>query len=245
MRTGGIFVLTSLLVSKFVILGGAAEAQSAYQESGGIVVVEVESAAVVPSWARETSLSGYTGGAYYTWRGPDLFNSPGSGVLQYHVNITTGGSYGMRLHNRHDHPDSTLANDCFTRMDGGTWIKTYSSTRGQWTWHTRHEHNGTHGDPAYALTPGIHRFEISGRSADFSIDRFHLYLPSVANPLDTSRPPSSTTTGTGPAPSPAPAPYAGNPGGDVRDNANGDGCGATGLEVVLVLGLLAILRRVS
>lgn len=71
--------------------------------------------------------------------------------------------------------------------------------------------------------------------------------------------------GIGPSPSPAPAPSpspspvptggsssssgGGNPGGDVRDNPNGDGgfndraCGATGAEALLVFVLLGVCRR--
>ena len=190
--------LTGPLAGVFLAaFASAAQAQDpVYQESGGIVVVEIESHATAGGWARETSLAGYTGSAYYTWRGGDLFNSPGSGVLRYRFNLTAGGTYYFRFHNRHDFPDSTLENDCFTRMDGGAWVKTFSSTRGEWTWATNHEFNSTSKPAAqYTLTAGEHTLEISGRSGGFSIDRFHLYLGSVVNPLDTSRPQSSTTPG--------------------------------------------------
>jgi hypothetical protein len=186
---------TGALLTLF--MAAAARAQEpVYQESGGIVVVEIESAAVAGSWAKETSLSGFTGSSYYTWRGPDLFGSPGSGVLRYRFQVGASGTYSFRIHNRHDFADSTLENDCFTRMDGGAWVKTFSGTRGQWTWATNHEFSHDSKPPAqYTLTAGEHVLEFSGRSAGFSIDRFHLYLSSVANPLDTSRHQSSTTTG--------------------------------------------------
>jgi hypothetical protein len=111
-------------------------------------------------------------------------------------------------------------------MDGGAWIKTYSSTANQWTWHTRHEQGATHSDPAYALAVGEHTFQISGRSANFRIDRFHLYLSNVSDPLNASRPPSQTTAGGGtPAPAPAPAPSPAAPSApDTRDAPNGDRC---------------------
>lgn len=188
-----------MILSTIVVL--ALQTQPVYQESGGIVVVEIESAAAVPSWASQTALAGYTGTSYYTWTGPDLFGSPGSGILNYRLNISAAGTYSFRIHNRHDFADSTEQNDVFTRLDGGTWVKTYSSQRGQWTWATNHEFSGTDKPPAqYVLSAGIHTLEISGRSHGFSIDRFHLYLPSVTNPLDTSRPQSSTTAGTSPPP---------------------------------------------
>jgi len=159
-------------------------------------VVEIESHPVSGSWARETSLAGYTGSAYYTWRGADLFGSPGSGVLRYRFSVSTGGTWHLRIHNRHDFADSTEQNDCFTRMDGGAWVKTFSSTRGQWTWATNHEFDANTKPPAqYTLTAGTHTLELSGRSQGFSIDRFHLYRDGVANPTDPTRPPSSTAPG--------------------------------------------------
>ena len=62
-------------------------------------------------------------------------------------------------------------------MDDGPKVKTFSSQRGQWTWHTRHEfHGGDKPEAAYDLDAGLHTFTISGRSKNFSLDRFHLYL---------------------------------------------------------------------
>jgi hypothetical protein len=210
-----------------LLVAGAAHAQ-VVQESGGIVVVEVESAPLAGSWAKETGIAGYTGTGYYRWAGADVFNSAGQGVLSWKVNITNAGTYNLRIRNHHNHADSTLENDCFTKMDGGSWIKTYSSTANQWTWHTRHEQGTTHSDPAYALSVGEHTFQISGRSANFRIDRFHLYLSNVSDPLNTDRPPSQTTAGGGtpapaPAPSPTPAPAA-PAAPDTRDAPNGDRC---------------------
>jgi hypothetical protein len=179
-------------------------AAGVYQESGGIVVVEIESEPVAGNWVKETSLAGYTGTGYYTWRGADVFNSPGQGVLRYQVQIHTAGTYQFRIRNRHDHADSTLENDCFTRMDGGAWVKTFSSARGAWVWNTNHEFSHDSKPAAqYALAAGLHTLEISGRSKGFSIDRFILYLPSVANPTDPGRPESTTAAAGTPAPGPS------------------------------------------
>jgi hypothetical protein len=77
-------------------------------------------------------------------------------------------------------------------------VKTFSSTRGQWTWATNHEFSAGDKPPAsYPLSAGIHVLEISGRSRNFSLDRFHLYLDGVTNPLDETRPPSTTAGGGG------------------------------------------------
>lgn len=198
--------MTSGIVATLLGMAAAARAQT-FQESGGLVVVEIESAAPAGSWASETSIGGYTGTSYYRWAGGNQYGSGGSGILSYSINITTPGNYNLRIRNHHNHPDSTLENDCWTRMDGSKWIKTYSSKANEWTWHTRHEDGATHSDPVYNLSAGVHLLEISGRSENFRIDRFHLYLDTVANPTNESYPESSTTPGGGtPGPTPTPTP---------------------------------------
>lgn len=155
------------------------------QETGGRVVIEVERCAPSGDWKSETAMEGHAGASYYTWRGPDLFGAPGRGVLSYAFTVGKAGVYHLRIRNRHDDADSTLHNDCFTRMDGGEWVKTYSSTRGQWTWNTNHESVETKAPARYSLSAGIHTLEICGRSSRFTIDRIQLYrdgLPEEASP---------------------------------------------------------------
>ena len=162
-----------------------AQTDTVLQETGGRVVIEVERCAPSGEWRSETSLGGYAGASYYTWRGPDLFGSPGRGVLSYPFTVGKAGVYHLRIRNRHDDADSMLHNDCFTRLDGGPWIKTYSSQRGEWTWNTNHEHGEAKGPAKFALSAGPHVLEISGRSSRFSIDRLQLVrdgAPEEASP---------------------------------------------------------------
>lgn len=157
------------------------------EEIEGRVVFEVESVPARGDWKKESALAGFTGSGYYTWTGPDLFGAPGKDALTWSFHLSRPGRYRLFLRNRHDFEDSTLQNDCFTKLDDGPWTKTFSSTRGAWTWHTRHEHEG--GDKpeaSYELSPGPHAFQISGRSKGFSLDRVHLSLeasPDLAAPL--------------------------------------------------------------
>ncbi|MEL6905467.1 MAG: DUF5060 domain-containing protein, partial [Planctomycetota bacterium] len=139
----------------------------------------------------ETSPSGYAGDSFLRWDGPNLFHTPGSDIFGFDFEIQEAGRYHFRIRNRHDHPDSTEANDVWVRMDGGPWIKVFSWQRGTWTWATQHEFS--HDDKPlaeYTLTSGSHRIEFSGRSHDFMIDRFHLYRDHVSNPLSTGHPES-------------------------------------------------------
>lgn len=132
----------------------------------GIVAFEIESHPPVSGWEKQTKHSGYTGDGYYL--------STGGGQLNWRILIIEAGEYELHLRNRHEHPDHTLENDCFTKMDNGPSWKTFSSKGGQWTWHTRHEpSHGKFRDPTYHLSAGIHVFQITGRSAGFMIDRIH------------------------------------------------------------------------
>ena len=162
----------------------------AFKEQNGLVVMEVESVPVSGSWVKETSMGGYTGSGYYTWRGPTQFNTPGQGVLKYQVTITNPGKYNFRIHNRHDAADATASNDVFARLNGGSWTKTFSYVRGQWTWVTNFDYgHGNQPQASYYLSAGTHTIEISGRSAGFSIDRISLYKDGV-NGTSTSLPQS-------------------------------------------------------
>lgn len=149
----------------------------ALEEIEGRLILEIESAAARGDWTLGTSLAGYSGRGYYTWTGPDLFGAPGKDALSWSFHVSRPGRYRLLLRNRHDFEDSTLQNDCFTKMDEGPWIKTFSSTRGEWTWHTRHERSAADKpDAVYELGPGLHVFQISGRSKGYSLDRVHLSL---------------------------------------------------------------------
>lgn len=179
-----------------------AQADRIRQETDGLVVIEVESAAAKADWKKETAMKGFTGDGYYTWRGSDMYGGPGKGLLSWKINITRPGRYHLRIRNRHDHPRGDLHNDCFTRMDEGPWKKTYSSPQGQWTWASNHEYGGKKNPAEYTLAPGVHTFQISGRSSLFSIDRIHLYRDGTSGAEDASRPQSPTMLETMAGPGP-------------------------------------------
>jgi hypothetical protein len=169
-----------------------AQTDAVYVEAAGRVVIEVERAAPTGDWKSETAMGGHSGAAYFTWRGPDLFGAPGRGVLSYPFSVASAGRYLLRIRNRHDAADATLHNDCFTRMDDGEWIKTFSSQRGAWTWGTNHEDGETKGPASYVLAAGVHVLQISGRSSDFSIDRVLLTREGGQEPSDAELKESST-----------------------------------------------------
>ena len=120
-------LVLALRVALFLALGvPTAAAQLESCEQGGKVIFEIEDQAPTGSWVQETEFPGFAGSSYFRWNGGNQFNNPGQGVLTYTIHITDPGDYQMRIHNHHNDPDSTMENDCWTRMDGGTWVKTYS-----------------------------------------------------------------------------------------------------------------------
>ncbi len=182
-----IFFLTVLSVNMF--------AADVYLETNRQLIIEVEAAPATEKWKVETSLPGFTGKCYYTWTGLNYFRSPGHGVLEYRFYIQHPGVYNFRIHNRHDHPKSSEANDVFTKLDDGKWVKTYSSKRGEWTWKTAHEFSHKKKCPAkYELTAGLHTLYIAARSKGFSIDRIVFYQ-NGADATDTSLPVSPLYNG--------------------------------------------------
>lgn len=173
-------------------------ADGAFVAESGLLVVEFESLGATGSWAHETALAGFAGASYLRWSGANFFATPGTDTFACDFYVEQAGTYQLRIHNRHEHPNSTEANDVWARMDGGDWVKTFSWQRGQWTWVTQHEFaHGNYPEAEYTLTSGNHRIEFSGRSTDFCMDRFHLYLATVANPLDTSHPESARHSASG------------------------------------------------
>jgi hypothetical protein len=166
-----------------VAIAVRARAETVFYEEGGIVVVEAESARPKSGWQADTRLEGYTGTCYYV--------CTGGGKLTYRIVITTAGIYNLRIRNRHDFAQADRQNDCWTSMDGARQLRTYSSTRGVWTWTTRRQDGELHVDPTYELDAGMHVFEITGRSRGFMIDRFHLYRDDVATPTSKALPEST------------------------------------------------------
>jgi hypothetical protein len=162
-----------------------------YQEQDGLLVIEFESANPGGDWSFEQTVTEYTGTGYQRWNGPNLFSSPGHGTFGFDFHIHNPATYDFRIRNYHDHPDSTEENDVWVSLDGGPWIKVFSGVNNQWTWATNHELSETNKPLAsYELSAGQHRIEFSGRSYNFRMDRFHMFIPGTPGGQNTNRPES-------------------------------------------------------
>ncbi|NQT84028.1 DUF5060 domain-containing protein [bacterium] len=177
----------------FTVMGSPAftahpkpDREAFFVEEEGLIVGEIESCPPTSAWRAEMSQPGFSGGFYYTWKGPNLPRTPGHGVLTYRLHISRPGKYNLRIHNRRDTTDSAKETGVWTQMDDGEWIKAYSKVGGKWRWSTYHEQGAGKKVPAcYELTMGEHFLRLSGRSYGFSIDRFHMYREDRAKAQDT------------------------------------------------------------
>ena len=183
--------LGTTTVYRFGVSELAGSDDSVLAAEDGIVAVEVESHPTTGDWVEESSKSDYSGDSYYRWDGPNLFGTPGQGVLSWTFEIFEEGEYKLRIRNLHDDGDSTMENDCWARMDDGPWIKVFSGHDfPTWNWETVFDPEG--GGPKtsaeYDLDVGQHTLQLSGRSNDFRIDRWHLYRTGTPSPQSLSIP---------------------------------------------------------
>lgn len=170
--------------------GPIIEGQTAgpFLEEDGFIAFEMESA-TAPGWVVNNNEGGFSGDGYLTWTGGDLFFSPGQGVITYFVVVQNPGEYQLRIRNIYRAPAIDLNNDLWLSVNGSEFEKSYSNPGGynNWSWETKLEEQG-HRAASFFLNQGENIIQISGRSNNFNVDRMHLYLPSVADPLNLNNP---------------------------------------------------------
>ena len=189
--------------------GTTTDCNADFVEKNGLVVAEIESKSA-SGWKSRTDVTGYTGASFYEWTGGDKFNSPGSGLLEYKVQINTPGTYRFQWHSKvgtgtssTEHNDSWLripdaddfygqksshivrpkgvcSGDCPNGSGSGGWFKIYSSGTTNWTWSTNTSDNDPHSIYARFDQAGVYTIQISGRSNGHFLDRFVLYNSSVS-----------------------------------------------------------------
>ena len=163
------------------------------------IAIEAEDVGANPpaDWAFENDKAGFTGGGYYRWTGPDLFNinGAGQGVLTYVVEIPSGAGddyryvFRARRISRND-GRTDLNNDIWMRIvrdatgdlvqpngePGQPWWKMFfSGSLTDWVWSRNLDRqDGVKLPAVYNLNPGRYRIEISGRSTEFHLDRMTL-----------------------------------------------------------------------
>ncbi|WP_245911400.1 malectin domain-containing carbohydrate-binding protein [Neolewinella xylanilytica] len=100
-------------------------------ESGGLVVIEMESAATLPgAWENASTYSttaspnvnnptSASGNDFIIWQGSQYLNNPGNGLLTYPVEITTPGVYRFQWRSQVGNgTDATEHNDTWLKIEG-------------------------------------------------------------------------------------------------------------------------------
>jgi uncharacterized protein YjdB len=88
-----------------------------YQDINGLVVMEAENLSVPSGWAKQSSLSGFTGSGYISWTGPEYFNSVGNGLISTKIFINSPGVYRFQMRSRVGFgTSSTEHNDTWVRF---------------------------------------------------------------------------------------------------------------------------------
>ncbi|MHA7055798.1 Ig-like domain-containing protein [Aquimarina sp. M1] len=184
--------------------GGGDNCDAAYEEKNGLVVIETENLSISGNWKKRSAISGFTGGGYLEWTGPDHFNDPGNGVINTKIKINSPGRYKFLWRSKVGEGDSpTEANDTWLKFPnaskfyaqkgneriypkgsgqspnpegagGEGYFKVYSTGTTNWTWATKTSDNDPHDIFVEFDSPGIYTMLISGRSKHHIVDRVTL-----------------------------------------------------------------------
>lgn len=155
-------------------------------EAGGSVVMEAENADVVANGDPVPWSSATAGSVTYRtngYRSADLATYATGSSLRFLVQISTGGTYSIRIRRR---AVDGFADSAFLGLNN-TQVGTnqFTGVAADFTW-TASVSLGT-------LTPGLHTIEIRRREAGLEIDRVMLGLSSVSFPSGTAVGPAEST----------------------------------------------------
>ncbi|GAA4278327.1 Ig-like domain-containing protein [Aquimarina mytili] len=184
--------------------GGNNDNCDVYEEKDGLVIIEAENLSASGNWKKKSNISGFTGGGYLEWTGPDHFNDPGNGLINTKIKINSPGRYRFQWRSKVGEGDSaTEANDTWLKFPdasefyaqkgnervypkgsgqtpnpegagGEGYFKVYSTGTTNWTWTTKTSDNDPHDIYVEFDTPGTYTMLISGRSKHHVLDRVTL-----------------------------------------------------------------------
>ena len=216
----------SILKGSFLVLAACALSMNAlanprFQESDGLLVIDVESLPPTGQWSVENSIPNFIGNSYYIWRGDNFFSpaNAGMGTIRFDFRIENAGNYRMRWRSYIGEGNlGSEYNDSWVRFPTGTnvpgehgingWTKIYQGHLNTWSWDSWTVDFNPMAIRQF-FPAGDHFFEISGRSTGHALDRIVLHMESIV-PFSESRfinaPESRRTDGSSAAPAAQPAP---------------------------------------
>ncbi|WP_339901197.1 hypothetical protein [uncultured Cyclobacterium sp.] len=188
------------------LIGFQAIAQGVFNEQKSLLVIEVESAAGIEDWMRDSS-SVEDGKIHFMYSNTEHFKDPGNKTLRYPVKINNPGLYKIIWHSKVGMgTSSTDNNDTWLRVVGASdffgkkenhivrphgkckddcpegagkegWFKVYSHGTTDWTWRTKTSDNDPHEIFVRFKKKGSYWIEVSARSAYHFLNRIVLYDP--------------------------------------------------------------------
>jgi hypothetical protein len=112
---------SKLFLSSLALILTPLAAQSVYQESNGVIVMEAErTQSPLGLWVKRTELAGYRGDGYLEFTGNDHHLGPAMSPLVYHFKVNRTGTYvlDLRCAKIRVNGQLDLANDCYVRVLG-------------------------------------------------------------------------------------------------------------------------------
>jgi len=176
----------SLLVWAMCV--GFTDAEEAFLEKKGIVMMEAEStSSSLGSWEKKTDVEGYSGECHLEFIGNKITNGPPKSPLKYEFLIEKGGVYSLliRARKRLETEREDLSNDCYVSLKGdfdeagGAPIKIlkedtklFGGDKDGWGWAKKLDANHKKFAPLYLLKSGEkYTLTIHGRSKNFNMDQ--------------------------------------------------------------------------
>lgn len=173
-----LLLLLSLFISSVSSFGqDNKESNKLHFEQDGLIVMEIESEELKGTWEKGAEFKGFTGEGYYYYSEGDNRDTLNTElILNYSFYIDNPGIYKVVLRNYIPSQDNTLANDVFMKMDDGKWWKVFGHNNFRWNWETIMDHdNHIFSDNEWYLDTGKHVLQICARSAEFGLDRIHIF----------------------------------------------------------------------
>lgn len=92
--------ITPILLSVFLGTFLSAQTTNIFEESEGLVIIDLEEAPDSTEWKTKNDLSGFNGSGYLEYEGTDYFNSPGNSIINLKVKIEKTGTYRFQWRSR-------------------------------------------------------------------------------------------------------------------------------------------------
>ena len=192
---------TPMLWCGFIAFANPLTAAVTYQESGGLVIMEIENtASPLGLWEKKTNFPGYTGSGHLEFNGNKTSSGPATSPLTYTFKINKAGLYYLHFHclkNINDGQPDDHSNDAYVKVAGDygagpnagnehgddaplatlqTDTKFYGGNKNAWAWASGNRLDlGGDGNKRVAVydfkASKEYTLTVSGRSKYFNINR--------------------------------------------------------------------------